>query len=106
MFASAYVVLSLVVSVAAMMTSPDYKALKDSILGTKGLEAGSALHIVNNMTIFYMAGFGFAEINSEANIPGMIVDALINIAYVIFLIVIDKKFHWFDEVKKDDVVIE
>ena len=72
---------------------------------TKGLEAGSALHIVNNMTIFYMAGFGYAEIKTDADVPGLIVDSLINIAYVVFLLVIDKKFHWFDEVKKDDVAI-
>ena len=72
---------------------------------TKGLEAGSALHIVNNMTIFYMAGFGLAEIKSDVDLSGTIVDILINVVYVIFLIVIDKKFHWFDEVKKDDVAI-
>lgn len=72
---------------------------------TKGLEAGAALHIVNNMTIFYMAGFGYAEIKTDADVPGLIVDTLINIAYVVFLFVIDKKFHWFDEVKKDDVAI-
>lgn len=70
---------------------------------TKGLEAGSALHIVNNMTIFYMSGFGFAKIESDADVPGLILDATVNIVYVIFLIVIDKKFHWFDEVQKDDV---
>ena len=35
---------------------------------TRGLEASSALHIANNMAIFYTTGFGFGKISSEVQV--------------------------------------
>ena len=70
---------------------------------TKGLEATSALHIVNNMSAFYLSGFGYGAISSEVDYTSFIWAAAINIVYIIIIIVIDKKLGWFDHVKRDDV---
>jgi len=69
---------------------------------TKGIEAGSALHIINNMTTIYMSGFGFGAITSEQSISEVLLENAVKIAFFIFIIIASKKFHWFDEVKYDD----
>lgn len=70
---------------------------------TKGLEATSALHIVNNMSAFYLSGFGYGAISSEVDYTSFIWAAVINVVYIIFIIVVRKKSGWFDRVKRDDV---
>lgn len=68
-------------------------------LRTKGIESSSALHIVNNMTAIYMAGFGFGSITSEATVPDDVVNVLFKILFFVFIIYADRKLHWFDKVK-------
>ncbi len=68
-----------------------------------GIEASSALHITNNMTIFYLAGFGIDKVSKDTNISEVFVTLFINLIYIAILLFARKKLHWFDEVKKDDV---
>ena len=70
---------------------------------TRGLEAGSAMHIINNMTLMYFAGFGFGTITSEETISGLVLDCACKIAFFLFVLIADRKLHWFDKVKYDDV---
>ena len=70
---------------------------------TKGLEAGSAMHIINNMTLMYFAGFGFGSITSEETISGLLLDCCTKVAFFLFVLIADKKLHWFDTMKYDDV---
>ena len=76
-----------------------------TVLLTKGLEASSAVHIANNMVAFYASGLGWGAIKSEVNVRDIIVDVLVYVVYIGFIVYADKKLHWFDEVKKDDVEI-
>ena len=66
-------------------------------LCTKGIESGSALHIVNNMTLIYMAGFGFGSISSEQTVPDVVINVLFKILFFVFIIYADRKLHWFDK---------
>ena len=70
---------------------------------TRGLEAGSALHIIGNMTEIYLAGFGIGAITSEQTVLEMAFGIFIKILFFLFVLYADKKLHWFDEVKCDDV---
>lgn len=69
----------------------------------RGIEVSSALHIVNNMTIFYLQGLGMTTISSEADAEGVIIDACMTGAYVIIIFILSRKTKWFDKVRKDDV---
>ena len=70
---------------------------------TKGLEAPSALHIINNVTEIFMAGFGYGIITSEQNIPNIAVNLVLKILFFAFIIYANKKLHWFHEVQRNDV---
>ena len=70
---------------------------------SNGLESCSALHIVNNMTEIFMAGFGFGLITAEQTIPGVALNLALKIAFFLFILYAAKKLHWFDAVKRDDV---
>ena len=70
---------------------------------TKGLETSSALHIINNMITFYMTGFGIATIKSDVTISDLIFIIVFQGIFLAFVYFADRKWHWFDEVKKDDV---
>ena len=72
---------------------------------TKGLEASSAVHIANNMVAFYSTGLGWGAIKSEVGVRDIIFDICVYVVYIGFIIYADKKLHWFDEAKKDDVEI-
>ena len=76
-----------------------------TVLLTKGVEASSAVHIANNMVAFYASGLGWGAIKSEVDVRDIIVDVLVYVIYIGFIVYADKKLHWFDEVKKDDVEI-
>ena len=69
---------------------------------TKGLEASSAIHIVNNMAAFYMTGLGFGQISSEVTLSSVFWVIAINGVYILVLALLGKKFGWFDRGKKDD----
>lgn len=70
---------------------------------TKGLEASSALHIVNNMVAFYLTGFGIGGISSDIEITPTIFVSVCALIYLAFMIFASKKLGWFSKVKKDDV---
>ena len=70
---------------------------------TKGLEASSALHIVNNMVAFYLTGFGIGGISKDVEIAPTILVAVCALIYLAFMIFASKKLGWFSKVKKDDV---
>ncbi|MBR0365542.1 MAG: CPBP family intramembrane metalloprotease [Clostridia bacterium] len=70
---------------------------------THGLEAGSALHIVNNLTSFYFLGFGFESTGTEVSFVDMAVSFGVCVLYLVFIIYADKKLGWFDNIIKDDV---
>ena len=53
----------------------------------KGLESSCAFHIVNNMTIFFLTGFGFGAIRTQASWR----DFFLTFAcYVIYILILDK----------------
>ena len=68
----------------------------------RGLEVSAALHVVNNMTIFYLQGLGMTTVSSEASVPGMVMDMCISAVYVIVIFWLSRKTKWFDKVTKDD----
>lgn len=70
---------------------------------TNGIEASSAMHIVNNMLAFYFAGFGLGAIHTNVDIPSFIMDIFVCVLYLAFIIFADKKLGWFNHKKKDDV---
>ena len=70
---------------------------------TRGIEAGSALHIANNMSEIYIVGFGFGSITAEQTVPSVALNLFGKLLFVLFILFAHKKLHWFDEVKYDDV---
>ena len=70
---------------------------------SRGLESGTALHIINNVTEIYMVGVGFGSITADATIPDTAVNLFFKILFFAFILFADKKLHWFDDVKYDDV---
>ena len=69
---------------------------------TKGLEAGTALHVVNNMTAFYATGFGFGSIGTEIDVSSIFWTIGIDVAYLLFLMLLGKRRGWFGRVRRDD----
>lgn len=70
---------------------------------TRGIEAGSALHIINNVSEIYMAGIGFGNISSEQTVVGVTFNLFFKILFFFFIIYAARKLNWFDKVKYDDV---
>ena len=68
---------------------------------TRGIEASSAIHIVNNMIAFYVDGLGIGAIASEVSTLDLFVSLAIDVVYVLALFFLRKK-GWFDRIKKDD----
>ena len=69
----------------------------------RGLEASAAIHITNNMSIFYLTGFGFGKIGSESGLSSLLTTAVIDIVYILVLCFVGTKRGWFEVSKKDDV---
>ena len=70
---------------------------------TRGLEAPTAMHIVNNSSVIFMTGFGFGVISSEQTIPSVALNLALKVLFFLFILYASKKWHWFDETKRDDV---
>ena len=70
---------------------------------TNGLEASCSLHIINNMSAFYFAGFGFGSVATNDQVVDLIAAVAVCGLYLAFIIFADKKLGWFSRVKKDDV---
>ena len=87
-----------VLSVAVMGFALGFLALY-----TKGLEAGAAFHIVNNLSGILLTGFGFGEISSVIGPKDALVSIGATAVMVLLTVLLKEKFHFFDKVKKDDV---
>ena len=72
---------------------------------TKGLEGSCALHIVNNMTTFYLSGFGIGAVHTEQSIAEWSIPSCLALLFLGFMIFASKKLGWFSKVKKDDVAL-
>lgn len=70
---------------------------------TRGLEASSAAHIVNNMSVFYMMGLGMTTLSSNVSTLDMVFSVAKDIVYMLAILLIAQKLHWFDELTRDDV---
>lgn len=68
----------------------------------RGIEASAALHVANNMTIFYLVGLDLAQIGSEATMDSLIETAVLYTLYVVALYFISRKTKLFDRVRKED----
>ncbi|MBR2099285.1 MAG: CPBP family intramembrane metalloprotease, partial [Firmicutes bacterium] len=68
---------------------------------SRGIEASSAIHIVNNMVAFYADGLGIGAIGSEVSTLDLAMTLIIDAAYVAALLILRKK-GLFDRFKRDD----
>lgn len=73
---------------------------------TKGLEAGCALHIANNMTAFYLTGFGIGKISSEVSVWSVVLISALCLVYIGIMLLADKKFGWFNHIKHPEKMPE
>ena len=71
----------------------------------RGIEGSSAIHVVNNMIAFYLAGLGVDALGSEVSVEGLVVTVVIDLVYIIVLLILRKKTDWFERVRKDDVAV-
>lgn len=62
---------------------------------TKGLEASSAAHIVNNYIVFFLGGFGVQATTSNVDFETLIVGCLVDVIYAAAVILLGRKFGWF-----------
>ena len=70
---------------------------------SKGIETSSALHFLNNFTGILMAGLGYGELSSQQTIQSTLINLILKLAFFMFVLYADKKLHWFEEIKRDDV---
>ncbi len=66
-----------------------------------GIEVSSALHIANNMAIFYCVGFGFGQISSEESVREFVLSTVLYITYAVIVFFLSRK-GFFEERKGDD----
>lgn len=66
-----------------------------------GIEASSALHICNNMAVFYATGLGFGNISSDSDIPSMVASMILVVIYTAVILLLRKR-GMFDVRKADD----
>ncbi len=64
---------------------------------TNGLEAGAAIHSINNLMSFYMVALGLGSLSSTVSFNDFISDILITLVTAIALYYIGNKKGWFDE---------
>ena len=62
---------------------------------TKGLEASSAAHIVNNMLAFFLGGLSLQASTSNVDLMSAGVAIAVDVAYVAAVLLLGKKYHWF-----------
>ena len=63
---------------------------------TKGLEASSAVHIVNNLSGFYLAGLGIESLTSEIDPASFAIAVIIDIVYAVAVLYLGKRYGWFE----------
>lgn len=70
---------------------------------TRGIEASSALHIMNNVPIFYLVGAGLASVSGSSNWITLVYTAGVYGSFVLIMWILRMKTHLFDEGRKDDL---
>ena len=68
-----------------------------------GIEASSALHILNNLIELIMGGLGFGKLGAEQTLSSTLIIIVLKLLFLAFIIYADKKLHRFDEVQYDDI---
>lgn len=68
----------------------------------KGIEVSSALHVCNNLTIFYLQGMNLAEITTKTTMHDFILEVIIGTSYLIIIFIINKRHNWFSKIRHDD----
>ena len=104
-------IIGILVSVAAFAAMHPYNiigVISVAVMGlilcviaqlTYGLEASVALHALNNLTAFYLAGLGFSKIQNEVKLSDLFVSLGVMVLYLVVMIICKKK-HMFDVEKK------
>ena len=46
---------------------------------------------------------GYGQITAQTTVPSMLWNAGLQLLFLLFVIYADKKLHWFDEVRRDDI---
>lgn len=64
---------------------------------TNGLEAGAAIHSINNLMAFYTVALGLSSLSSTVSFSDFISDIIITLVTAIALYYIGNKKGWFDE---------
>lgn len=72
---------------------------------TRGIEASSALHIMNNVPIFYLVGAGLSGVSGSSNLITIVYTLCVNGVFVLIMLILRMKTHLFDEVRKDDLAV-
>ena len=72
---------------------------------TRGLEAGCAMHIMNNVPVFYLVAAGLTGLSGSSNLITVIYTVCVDGAFVLVMWILRIKTHLFDEVKKNDLAI-
>lgn len=62
---------------------------------TRGLEASSALHVVNNYLAFFLSGAGVQLATSEVDIMSLVAALVVDVVYAVAVILLGRKFGWF-----------
>lgn len=70
---------------------------------SRGIEASSSLHIMNNLTELIMGGLGFGVLTAEQTLSSTLLPIILKLLFLAFIVYADKKLHWFDEVQYDDI---
>lgn len=70
---------------------------------TRGIEASSAVHTVNNLIQLILAGFGYGQLTAEQTVSSTMFNVALKLLCLAFIIYADKKLHWFDELQYDDI---
>ena len=70
---------------------------------SRGLEASSAMHILNNVTELIMGGLGFGVLSAETTLSSTMIVMGLKLLFLAFIFYVDKKLHWFDEIRYDDI---
>ncbi|HCK87618.1 MAG TPA: hypothetical protein DHW39_02300 [Erysipelotrichaceae bacterium] len=70
---------------------------------TRGMEASSALHILNNLIELIMGGLGFGILTSGQTLSSVLIILGLKMMFLAFITYADRKLHLFDEVQYDDI---
>ena len=62
---------------------------------SRGLEASSAIHIVNNYVAFLSSGFGIEAQTSQVSVEALVVEAVATVVYAAAVLTLGERFGWF-----------